>query len=157
MLKASHLALIVLLAGACFSPLLAAQDSDIAVVVNARNPATNVSMADLRKLFAGQKPSWPNSVPVKIIVRTPGCRERFTLLKLLGFSETDYKLYWTALVVRGEADYEPVAVFSAGMQKEAIAAFPGAVTLIDSREIKPGMKILKVDGHFPNDPGYPVR
>src|SRR5579871_1055328 len=54
MLKASHLALIVLLAGACFSPLLAAQDSDIAVVVNARNPATNVSMADLRKLFAGQ-------------------------------------------------------------------------------------------------------
>jgi hypothetical protein len=42
------------------------------------------------------------------------------------------------------------------MQKEALVVFRGAITLIDLSDVKPGMKILKVDGHLPGEPGYPV-
>jgi hypothetical protein len=40
------------------------------------------------------------------------------------------------------------------MQKEALRLFPGAISLVNARDVKPGMKVLKVDGLLPNTPGY---
>jgi hypothetical protein len=137
-------------------PPLAAQASDIAVIVNPGNPATNVSMADLRKIFSGAKRSWPGGQPIKLIGRGPGCPERFLLLKLLAMSESEYKQYWTAQVFRGEADAEPLIVPSVGMQKEALKAFPGGISLVILRDLKPEMKVLKVDNLLPGAAGYPL-
>ncbi len=148
----------VALAGlASLSPAMA-QTSTVAVVVvvNEKNPVANVSIQELRKIFAGEKRSWPGGVTVKLFVRAPGAPERTMLLKLLGMSENEYKQYWSAQVFRGESQAEPVALFSNGMQKEALAAFPGAVALVCFEDVKPGMKVVKVDGHLPNDPGYPL-
>jgi hypothetical protein len=75
-------------------------------------------------------------------VRLPGCRERLVLLSLLGMSESEYKQYWAAQVFRGEADSEPFAVPSVGMQKEAMKVFPGAISLVSAQDVKPGMKII---------------
>jgi hypothetical protein len=135
-----------------------AQRADFAVLVNSNNSATNVSMADLRKMFSGQKHSWPSGTPIKILVRGPGCRERMALLRVLGMSESEYKQYWTAQVVRGEADAEPLILPSFGMTKEALKLFPGGIALADAGDPKPGMdlKVLKVDGHLPGEDGYPI-
>lgn len=137
----------------------AAQRTDVAVIVNSTNSVTNISVADLRKIFAGQKHSWPGGIPIKIIARSPGCRERLALLKILGMSESEYKQYWTAEVVRGEADSEPPAVPSFGMVKEALKVFPGAIALADPREIKSGMdiKIVRIEGHLPGETEYPIQ
>jgi len=131
-----------------------AQTGTVAVVVNDKNPVTNVSIAELRRLFAGEKRSWAGGQPVILFVRTSGARERVVLLRLLDMSESEYKRYWAAQVFRGEATAEPVALFSNGMQKEALAAFPGAVALVTLQDVKPGMKVVKVDGRFPDEPGY---
>jgi hypothetical protein len=135
-------------------PRSAAQATDIAVVVNSDSRLTNVSLVDLRKIFAGEKRTWPGGIPVKLIIRAPGCRERFVLLKLLGMSESEYKQYWLAQTFRGEAESEPFTAPSLGMTLEAIKIFAGAITLIDARELKPGIKVIKLDGHMPGDPGY---
>jgi hypothetical protein len=155
---AKSITTLLLLALAMFSlaSRSAAQINDIAVVVNPGNPATNISFGDLRKTFAGAKHSWPGGQAIKLITRGPGCIERLVLLKLLAMSESEYKRYWTAQVFRGEADAEPLTVPSLGMQKEALSIFPGAITLVNVRDIKPGMKVLKVDGLLPGEPGYPV-
>ena len=71
-------------------------------------------------------------------------------------SESNYKEYWTAQVFRGEAQAQPVALFSNGMQKEAVALYRGAVTLVNSQDVKPGMKVVRVDGHMPGEAGYPL-
>lgn len=136
----------------------AGQDADLAVVVNPKNSVSNVSSEDLRKILAGEKRSWPGGVPIKIIVRAAGCPERLVLLRILGMSESEYKRYWTGQVLRGEADSEPLTVFSFGMVKEATMVFPGAIGLVNAQNLKPGMnlKIIKVDGHMPGDTGYPV-
>src|SRR5579863_2266680 len=134
-----------------------AQSEDVAVVVNAGNPASAITLSDLRKTFSREKRSWPGGIPVKLIVRTPGCHERLVLLRLLKMSEGDYQQYWTAQVLRGEATSPPVAVPSVGMQKEAIMTFLGAITLVDEKDVKPGMKVIKVDGHLPGESGYSLR
>ena len=150
------LALAIWLVGSAGIPAAVAQTSDIAVVVSEKNPVTNLSSSDLRKIFAGEKRSWIHGLPVKLFVRAPGARERAALLKLLDMSESQYKQYWIASVFRGEAQGEPIALFSNGMQKEAIGIYPGAVALVDIRDVKPGMKVVKVEGHSPGEPGYPL-
>jgi ABC-type phosphate transport system substrate-binding protein len=147
----------VLLAGTVIGlmnvPTVAAQ-GDIAVVVNSTNNTSSVTMGELRKIFSGEKRSWPGGASIKLLVRTAGTHERTALLNLLGMSESDYKKYWTSQIYKGEATSEPVTLPSNGMQKEALTVYPGAIALVDASEVKPGMKILKVDGHLPGEGNY---
>jgi ABC-type phosphate transport system substrate-binding protein len=133
-----------------------AQNTDVAVVVNPDNPVAGLTLVDLRKIFAGEKRSWPGGLPIKLVVRAPGCHERLALLRLLNMSESEYKQYWTAQVLRGEASSEPVAVFSNGFQKEAIRALPGGIALVDAQDAKSVAKVVKLDGHLPGEAGYPL-
>jgi len=145
------------LALTCLEPRrAAAQADDLAVVVNSGNPATNLSLNDLRKIFAGTKRSWPGGKPITPVTRGPGCPERLVLLKLLAMSEGEYKLYWSAQVFRGEADAEPLVIPSVGMQKEAMSLYPGAISLVNVRDVKAGMRVIKVDGLLPGAAGYPL-
>jgi hypothetical protein len=137
-------------------PPVVAQNADVAVVVSPNNAAAAVGLGELRKMFAGEKRNWPGGQQIKLIVRMPGARERTTMLKLLGLSEEDYKRYWTEQVVRGEVTNEPLGVPSIGMVLEALKIFPGAITLVDAHDVKPGMKVIKVDGHMPGEAGYPL-
>lgn len=135
-------------------PQTAAQAGDIAVVVNPNSRLTNISLVDLRRIFAGEKRTWPGGVPIKLIIRAPGSHERVVLLKLLGMSESEYKQYWSAQMFRGEAEAEPFTAPSFGMLLEATKVFPGAITLVGTHDVKPGMKVIKLDEHMPGEPGY---
>jgi len=139
-----------------FTAILSAQQEDIAVVVNSANAVTNVSSGELRKLFDGEKRTWPGGQVVKLFVRGPGTPERNALMKLLAMSEGDYKKYWTAQVFKGEAQSEPVTLPSNGMQMEALKTFPGALALMAAADVRAGMKVVKVDGHMPGESGYPL-
>jgi ABC-type phosphate transport system substrate-binding protein len=158
MSKKLIISLLACLAGVTFVQSASAQTTDVAVVVNENNPATNLSLTDLRKIFSGVKRTWPGGAPIKLLVRAPGSHERLALLRLLGMSESEYKQYWTAQVFRGDADAEPVTILSFGMTKEAVAAIPGAIGLVEADSVKPSMpiKIVKIDGHMPGDAGYPL-
>jgi hypothetical protein len=134
-----------------------AQNGDFAVVVNPNNSVTNLTVADLRNLFAGGRHSWPGGTLVKAFVRGRGTEERTALLKLLGMSESEYKQHWISQVFRGDAQAEPPTLPSNGMQKEAVAAFPGGIALMISHDVKPGMKVVRVNGHLPGEPGYPLQ
>jgi ABC-type phosphate transport system substrate-binding protein len=134
-----------------------AEAQDVAVVVNLKNPATALTSTELRKVFSGQKRAWSGGTPVRLFVRAPGAHEREILLSLLKMSERDYKSYWTVAMFRGDVQSEPVSLFSNGMQKEAIVTYPGAIALVDLQDIKPGMKILRIDGTFPGARGYPLK
>ena len=133
----------------------AAQTGSVAVVVNEKNPVNNLSTPELRKLFAGERHAWAGGLPVKIFVRAPGANERVVMLKLLGMSESEYKRYWAGQVYRGEAQAEPVGLFSNGMQREAVVLYPGALALVNVQDVKVGMKVVKVNGHMPADAAYP--
>jgi hypothetical protein len=45
---------------------------------------------------------------------------------------------------------------SVGMQREALAVFSGAITLVNAPDVKPGMKVIKVDNLLPGAAGYAV-
>ncbi len=134
----------------------AAPRRSVAVAVSPKNTQTNLTLAELRKIFSGEKRTWPDGARVKLFSRAPGTIERTALLKLLGKSEIEYKQFWTGKVYQGEAEAEPMILPSNGMQREALTAYPGAIALVDAADIKPGMKLLKVDGKLPEEENYPL-
>ena len=130
------------------------QSNDIAIVVNQNNLIVNVSAAELKKIFAGERLAWPSGVPVKLLTRGPGAREHACLLKLLRMTESEYEQYWKD---RSGTGFEaPVALPSNGVQKEVVQAFRGAIAMVQMSDVRSSMRVIKVDGRPPNQNGYPL-
>jgi hypothetical protein len=149
------LALIFLLLVASTS---AQQGADVAVVVNPQNPVESISSTELRKIFAGEKLSWSSNLLVFTLVRAPQAYERDVLLnRILKMSESEYQQYWARKVYSGEVSREPLAIFSNGMQLEAVRVEKGGIALIKAQDVRSGVKVIKVDGHLPGTPGYALK
>jgi ABC-type phosphate transport system substrate-binding protein len=150
---------VLLLAAICVVAL--AQKStnvDIAVVVHPDTPITNLSMAEVRKVFLGDRQYWSTNVPVVLLIRAPVARERDVVLKrIYQMSDAQFKQYWIAKIFRAESASAPKVVYSNDMANELVSAIPGAIAFIDAREVRPGAKIVRVDGKLPGEPGYQLR
>jgi ABC-type phosphate transport system substrate-binding protein len=147
-------ALLLLLACGLFAQQPQA-GADVAVIVSPLNPVESISSAELRKIFAGEKQSWSGNRPIFVVVRAPQAHEREVLLyRIMRMTESEYKQYWVKKVYSGEAQREPLAVMSNGMQLEAVRSDKGGIALISMQDVRPGVKVLKVDGHMPGTPGY---
>ena len=152
------MALAILVLAALASTTAAQQEIELAVIVNPENPVSSISSADLRRIYAGDKQSWSNTLPVFAVVRAPEARERRVLLsQVLKMTEPEYKQYWLRKVYSGEAPQEPLAVFSNGMQMEAVRVKKGGIALISVQDVRAGVKIIKVDGSVPGSPDYPFK
>jgi len=85
-------------------------------------------------------------------------RERNVVLKIIyQMSESQFKQYWIAKIFRAESASAPKVVYSNDMANELVTAIPGAIAFIDARDVRPGAKVLRVDGRLPGEAGYPLR
>ena len=131
---------------------------DVAVVVHPDTPVSNVNLTEVRRIFLGDRQYWNTNVPVVLLVRAPVARERNVVLKVIyQMSESQFKQYWIAKIFRAETASAPKLVYSNDMANELVTAIPGAITFIDARAVRPGAKVIRVDGHLPGESGYPLR
>ncbi len=132
--------------------------ADIAVVVNADTPVTDLSLSEVRKVLLGERQYWSSKLPVVLLIRAPAARERDVVLRVIyQMSEAQFKQYWVAKIFRAEAATPPRIVYSNDMQYELLTALPGSIAFVDSRNMRAGVKILHVDGHLPGEKDYPLR
>jgi hypothetical protein len=128
------------------------------VVVNADTPVADLSLSEVRKVLLGERQYWNSKLPVVLLIRAPVARERDVVLRVIyQMSEAQFKQYWVAKIFRAEAASPPRIVYSNDMQYELLTALPGAIAFVDSRNVRPGEKVLRVDGHLPGDKDYPLR
>jgi hypothetical protein len=152
--------LLVVVAICAGTPMFAenARDLDIAVVVHPDTPISSLSLADVRKVFLGDRQYWTTNVPVVLLIRAPVARERNVVLKIIyQMSESQFKQYWIAKIFRAESASAPKVVYSNDMANELVGAIPGAIAFIDAKEVGAGAKVVRVDGRLPGEPGYPLR
>ena len=144
---------------ALLQPLAAQRhDVDVAVVVHPDTPISNLSLDEVRKVFLGDRQYWSTNIPVVLMIRAPVARERDVVLKIIyQMSESQFKQYWIAKIFRAESAPAPKVVYSNDMANQLVTAIPGSIAFIDSKDVKPGSKVLRVDGRLPGEPGYPLR
>jgi ABC-type phosphate transport system substrate-binding protein len=132
--------------------------TDMAVVVNPSTPISDLSMAEVRKVFRGDRQYWTKDVPVVLLIRAPRSRERDVILKTLyEMTESQFKQYWIAKIFRAEATAAPKIVYSNDMAKELVSVIPGAIAFIPEGDVAEGLKIVKIDGRLPGERGYPLK
>jgi hypothetical protein len=138
-----------------FAP--AARAGAVAVVVNPSVGVDDLSFAEFRRIMLADRQFWTTGQPITLIVRAPVALERTVLLeRVYRMNEARYREYWVAKVFRGEASDGPRVVLSNEEALDLVGVIDGAITVIDADDVPEGLKVLKIDGHLPNEPGYPL-
>jgi ABC-type phosphate transport system substrate-binding protein len=133
-----------------------AQESEpLAIVVNRSNPLTEISLADLRRVFRGQRSRWTNGRRVTLVMRDPGAPERDAILRsVYGLNETEYRRSFLQAVFSGQTSDAPKTLASSNGVVRFVYNVPGAIGYVRAREVDPSVKMLRVDGRLPGEPGY---
>ncbi len=133
-------------------------NSDIAIVVHPDTPITGLSMEEVRQVFRGERQYWPKNIPVVLIMRAPVSREREVVLrKIFEMNDSQFKQYWVGKIFRAETTSAPKIVYSNTMASQLVSAVPGAIAFMDSKDLKPGLKVLPINGVLPGQTNYPIR
>jgi hypothetical protein len=129
--------------------------SDVAVVVNSTVPVGDMSFTELRRVFLGDRQFWSSSLRISVLLHAPAARERDVLLKTVyEMSEAQVRQHWIGKVFRAEAPSAPQMFFSDEEIVQALAAIPGSIAAVDVTRIPRGLRVLKIDGRMPGEPGY---
>jgi hypothetical protein len=135
-----------------------AAGADVAVVAHPSVPVNDLSFAEMRKVLLGDRQFWTSNLRVTLLLRAPVAPERDVILKTVyQMSEAQFRQYWIGKVFRAEVASGPRIVHSHEEAAQQAAATPGAVTFVDGSRIPRGLKVLKIDGRSPGDPGYRLR
>lgn len=134
------------------------ESTDVAVVANADVPVDNLSIFEVRHIFRGEKQYWKSNLKVVLLVPPEGAHERDVMLHVIyRMSESEYKQYWIGRIFRAEAISAPKTAESSTTAKQLVTMLSGCITLMNPGNVRPGDKILRVDGKAPGEKGYPLR
>ena len=144
------------------APELRAQEiqgtGDIAVVVSADNPISDMSLATLRKVVLGDMTFWKNHASVVLVLRPEGTPERDTVMRVVAqMTNSQFKEHWMGKVFRGEASVEPLTLASKGLMLEYLGGREGGIAFIEAPKIFPHIKVVTVNGLKPGESKYPLR
>ena len=133
-----------------------AQDSEpLAIVVNRSNPLNEISLGDLRRVFRGQRSRWSNGRRVTLVMRDTGAVERQAILKsVYGVPEAEYGRSYMQAVFSGETVDAPKTLASPNGVLRFVYNVPGAIGYVRARDADASVKMLRIDGRLPGEPGY---
>ncbi len=132
--------------------------SPLAIVVHKNAPVDNLSLTELRSIFLADQQFWDDNTRIILLVRAPQSVERdFVLNRIYQMSEAEFRQYWIAKMFRAEVPRGPKIVFSTDMTLDLVIAIPGSISFMRADAVSEDVKVVRVDGALPTDPGYPLK
>lgn len=129
----------------------------IAIIVNKNNPQNDISLRELDNIYKLKTVKWSNGGQIVPINRgfssTAGIREAFSKI-VHNMSLDDVQAFWLGQRYKGITP--PLTQQSSVAVKRMIANVDEAIGYVYVNEVDSSIKILKVDGLGPNDPGYKI-
>jgi hypothetical protein len=145
-----------LIDGGADRPASAEAPAPLAVVVAKNSPLTSISMYDLKHLFLGEFVTGPDGkrlIPLNLSAQS---RDRVAFdTAVLGMTSEQGAAYWIDRRIRGQSG-SPRAVDSGDLAQRIVARLDGAIAYVPLPAVRPDVKIVRVDGRFPTDPGYRI-
>lgn len=131
---------------------LAAQAKQLALVSDTSNTTSNISVADLIKIFNGHSKTWPDGKVIKIVMRDPSSADMQLVLRKLFNLTADQahayiQVHRDAIVIADSDD----AVL------HFVASSPGALGVVDLYSLTKDVNVVKIDGKLPVEQGYLLR
>jgi hypothetical protein len=138
-------------------PLRAGNDVALAVIVSPSSKLTNISVADLRRVFQSERLTDPDGLKLIPLNHPPKTVDRVGFdLVMLGMDPEAVGRFWIDRKIRGGSG-PPRTVESLATLRRVVEKLPGAIGYIRPAQLSGEVRAIRVDGKLPEDPGYPVR
>jgi ABC-type phosphate transport system substrate-binding protein len=149
------LAWLVLITLAVSAPAGAGADTSVAVIVNQSSSVRDLSLRDLEKMLKVEKQYWDDGKKVYLVLQESGSAEKEIIReKLLRMSESDIKKLMLAKLFRGDITALPKTLSSRASVVKFVATIPNAIGYVDVSAVDPSVRVLRIDGKAPGEPGY---
>jgi len=124
----------------------AAAGEEVDIIVNKANTIYDLPIADAKKVFMGDKSTWPSGKRVTILMIAQGQPERAVVLRqIYKMSEEDLGQYFIAAGFAGKVSAPPKDVASAAQMKQSVATNPGAIGYVKKEDVDETVKtVLKL-------------
>ena len=132
----------------------------LAVIVHKSSPVESIAISDLRKMLTGALRTWPDSPTVVLVQQPDTSPSQKRMLQLV--LKTNPAAYNRSLLRAQFQGGQVPTIKVINSDTNAIAFVwnvPGALSLVDPTMAAASshVKVLKVDGKLPSEPGYALR
>ncbi|GAC1694271.1 MAG: hypothetical protein NVS9B5_37130 [Terriglobales bacterium] len=128
------------------------QAKQLALIADTRSAVSNLAASDLTKIFNAHIRNWPDGRQITIVMRDPSSEEmQLVLRKLLNMTPDQARAFIQAhpgAIVVADSDDTVLRV---------VLSTRGAIGVIDLYSLSKDVKVLKIDGKLPVEPGYMLR
>lgn len=134
----------------------AAGKAALALVTQKTSSLDGLTLREVKRLYLGEHLDTPDGkklVPLNQAARSPE-RGEFERL-VLNMAPDEVGRFWIDRKIRGQSG-PPRAVSSLDLLRRAAASMPGAVVYLKPSEVGAELKVLRVEGKRPGEPGYPL-
>ena len=122
--------------------------ADLAIIAHPDYETGAVDTQNVRKLFLGERKSFPNghhATPFNHKIGSPDRKEFFSLV--LSMPEDSHKRHWKRKIARG-AGSPPSELGSHDAVLKSIANTPGSIGYIDASKVDDSVKVLLTVSNF---------
>ena len=129
-----------------------AHAKQLAVITDPVNPVTDISTAELVKILNAHTQTWPDGKAVKLVIHDPSSGDMHLVVrKLMAMTPEQAEAFLQSharMMVIADSD-DAVLKYVSGTR--------GAIGIVDLFSITKDVKVLKIDGKLPVEPGYVLR
>ena len=149
--------LMTVLVGLAPRPVRAGNDVALAIIVAPGSKLTNISGADLRRVFESERLTDPDGNRLIALNHPPKTPDRVGFDQtILGRDPDETGRFWIDRKIRGGSG-PPRTVESLATLRRVVEKLPGAIGYIRPGQLSNEVRAIRVDGKLPEDSGYPVR
>lgn len=140
------------------APEPSAAERNLAIVVNLSNPVDDLAMADLRRVFLGERGHWPNGRRITLVMLERGWPEREAVLNsIYHMDETEFNNHFLHGLFTGEVFVSPKTLSTPEGVRKFINFVPGAIGYLRASDVDKTVKVIRIDERLPGDKGYKLR
>jgi ABC-type phosphate transport system substrate-binding protein len=134
------------------------KQGSLAIIVNQSNPVNDLSLAELRAVFLGERSHWPNGRRITLVMMEQGQPEREAILRdICRLSESDFRRRILQGLFTGEVLVSPKTLATPVGVRKFVFNVPGAIGYLRPEDVDASVKVIRVDGHLPSDAEYALR
>jgi phosphate transport system substrate-binding protein len=114
-------------------------------------------MAQLRRIFLGEEGHWPDGRRVTLVMMDVGEPERKAVLQqICRMNEGDYRKAILHRLYTGELLVSPKTLSNPTHMRGFVFNVPGAIGYLRAADVDESVKVIRIDGHRPDEEGYPL-
>ena len=130
----------------------AVQAKQLAIVADKANSTSNLTAAELMRIFTAHSRNWPDGKSITIVMRDPSSADmQLVLRKLMNMTPEQAHAFVLAhrdAIMVADSD-DAVLRF--------VSTSPGAIGVVDLYSLTQDVRVVKIDGKLPVEQGYLLR